>query len=157
MPIQPQPSDLDCDEWQRSTDGPPQRLWQEQLRAHRDRPRVQRDFDTDNCRLEGRGDLAADRLRRAPSFEQALAAELNEVFVLLCEKNKAYGNSALDPVRVFSRASATEQLRVRIDDKLSRLQRGDPNDNEDTKLDLVGYLLLLRLAEKSSTSSRRTS
>ena len=36
---------------------------------------------------------------------------------MLIEKNRAYGNSALQPVRVFSKASSEEQLLVRIDDK----------------------------------------
>lgn len=71
----------------------------------------------------------------------------NEVRDLLLRKNAAYGNSALDPVRVFSRADRLEQLRVRIDDKLSRLARGR-GDDEDTELDLIGYLLLLRAARR---------
>lgn len=39
---------------------------------------------------------------------------------MLLAKNAAYGNSALEPVRIFSKADPTEQIRVRIDDKLSR-------------------------------------
>jgi hypothetical protein len=65
---------------------------------------------------------------------------------LLIEKNAAYGNSALEPVRVFSKADATEQLKVRIDDKISRIQRGHEFKNEDTIDDLLGYLVLLKIA-----------
>ena len=75
-----------------------------------------------------------------------IAEECDEVKELLLEKNRAYGNSALEPVRVFSRASTTEQLLVRIDDKLSRLARGS-HAGEDVTLDLIGYLVLLRIAE----------
>ncbi len=64
---------------------------------------------------------------------------------LLVAKNRAYGNSALEPVRVFSRASVEEQLLVRIDDKLSRLARGDAA-GEDVVADLAGYLVLLMVA-----------
>ena len=64
----------------------------------------------------------------------------------LVTKNRAYGDSALNPVRVFSRASASEQLRVRLDDKLARLERGH-DAGEDTMLDLMGYLVLLIIAE----------
>jgi hypothetical protein len=39
----------------------------------------------------------------------------------LLHKNKLYGDSAFSPLRVFSSADPQEQLRVRIDDKLSRL------------------------------------
>lgn len=66
---------------------------------------------------------------------------------LLIEKNRAYGNSALQPVRVFSKASPEEQLLVRIDDKLSRLARGSAA-GEDVVADLIGYLVLLRLARR---------
>jgi len=64
----------------------------------------------------------------------------------LVAKNRAYGDSALNPVRVFSRASASEQLRVRLDDKIARLERGR-DAGEDTMLDLMGYLVLLIIAE----------
>lgn len=67
---------------------------------------------------------------------------------MLQEKNIAYGDSALDPVRVFSKANAIEQLLVRIDDKLSRFARGTdyPGDNDID--DLIGYLVLLKIAKE---------
>lgn len=77
---------------------------------------------------------------------------VNEVRDTLIAKNKAYGNSALEPVRVFSTADPVEQLRVRIDDKLSRLKSSLNNDNEDTVLDLMGYLVLLRIATRKQDS-----
>jgi hypothetical protein len=63
---------------------------------------------------------------------------------LLIKKNLSYGDSALNPVRIFSKADPLEQLRVRIDDKLSRLARGHEID-EDTLLDLIGYLVMLKI------------
>jgi hypothetical protein len=67
---------------------------------------------------------------------------------MLQEKNFAYGDSALDPVRIFSKANAIEQLLVRIDDKLSRFARGSeyPGDNDID--DLIGYLVLLKIAKE---------
>jgi hypothetical protein len=53
-----------------------------------------------------------------------IARECDELKAMLLEKNQAYGNSALDPVRVFSKATRVEQILVRLDDKLSRLARG---------------------------------
>lgn len=75
-----------------------------------------------------------------------------EVRDMLLAKNKSYGDSALAPVRVFSRADATEQLLVRIDDKLSRIARGHVYADEDTVLDLIGYLILLRIAQRRATT-----
>ncbi len=77
-----------------------------------------------------------------------IARTCNEIQAMLIEKNKAYGDSALNPVRVFSKVDNVEQIRVRIDDKLSRLARG-AEQNEDVILDLIGYLILLRIATKN--------
>jgi len=66
---------------------------------------------------------------------------------LLLAKNLAYGDSAFNPVRIFSQADPVEQIRVRIDDKLSRLGRGKAA-GEDAEQDLLGYLVLLRIARK---------
>ena len=66
---------------------------------------------------------------------------------ILLIKNIKYGDSALEPVRIFSRADTTEQIKVRIDDKLRRLQNGHESEDEDVVLDLIGYLILLRIAQ----------
>ena len=60
----------------------------------------------------------------------------------LLEKNASYGNSAADPVRIFSKADPLEQINVRIDDKLSRLIRGGSYPGDNDEQDLLGYLLL---------------
>ena len=67
---------------------------------------------------------------------------------MLIAKNRAYGDSALEPVRVFSKSNTIEQLYVRIDDKLSRVQRGHEYPGDDTIFDLVGYLVLLLIAKE---------
>lgn len=74
-----------------------------------------------------------------------------EICDLLLEKNAKYGDSALNPVRVFSKADPTEQLKVRLDDKLSRLRNSPDNEDEDVVLDLLGYLILYRIARKRVT------
>jgi len=71
----------------------------------------------------------------------AISSVCDEIKVFLLHKNDAYGNSALDPVRIFSQASAVECINVRMDDKLSRLMRGQAA-GEDVQKDLLGYLIL---------------
>ncbi len=66
--------------------------------------------------------------------------------VMLLEKNKNYGNSALNPVRIFATASPMEQLLVRLDDKVSRIERGQAA-GEDVANDLLGYLILVLIAK----------
>ena len=82
------------------------------------------------------------------AIQNQIAQTCDEIKGLLISKNIQYGNSALEPVRIFSRASTDEQLRVRIDDKLSRLARGDESiENDDDVInDLIGYLVLLKIA-----------
>lgn len=83
-----------------------------------------------------------------------IAMVCDDIKQLLLEKNQKYGDSALNPTRVFSKASPVEQLLVRIDDKLSRISSGAglvAND-EDVIQDLIGYLVLLKIAIKRGQS-----
>lgn len=80
-------------------------------------------------------------------FEENVRRITGQIADLLIAKNKQYSNSALDPIRVFSKADRMEQLRVRADDKLSRIRNGDTS--EDAVLDLCGYLILMKIAGES--------
>lgn len=74
---------------------------------------------------------------------------LDGILRLLEEKNTAYGDSALNPLRLFSRVDAVESLCVRIDDKINRIKnKGITRDTEDSVEDLIGYLVLLQVAKK---------
>ena len=71
----------------------------------------------------------------------------NQLQELLIKKNIAYGNSALEPINIFSKNDAVDSLCARIDDKLSRIKNKGLNDKtEDTLFDLAGYLILLIIA-----------
>jgi hypothetical protein len=80
-------------------------------------------------------------------FAQRVRAVLGEVGDLLIAKNKAYGDSALNPVGIFARGNAEDLIRVRIDDKLSRIRNAPEAFGEDAVMDLLGYLVLLKLAK----------
>jgi hypothetical protein len=71
----------------------------------------------------------------------------DELKELLLEKNRKYGDSALNPVRIFSKANTLEQLKVRLDDKLSRLRNQQDDEDEDVITDLIGYLVLFKVAQ----------
>jgi hypothetical protein len=71
---------------------------------------------------------------------------------MLIDKNIAYGDSALDPVRIFSKSDPVEQLRVRIDDKLSRLMKGTEYVGDNDIDDLIGYLVLLKIAKEKNVN-----
>ena len=101
------------------------------------------DSDDPECGDWG-GELVADT---EPTFEAQVRRITGGIADLLIEKNRKYGNSALDPERIFSGASSTEAIRVRSDDKLSRIKTSDPDDQEDSITDLIGYLTILLIAE----------
>ena len=79
-------------------------------------------------------------------FSNKVSSYLLEIRELLITKNLKYGNSALEPLGVFSKLSAKEGLLVRIDDKLKRIKNGSlEKDDEDVINDLIGYLVLLKI------------
>ena len=80
--------------------------------------------------------------------QKSIGDTCDEVKEMLLEKNRKYGDSALNPKRIFSKASPMEQINVRIDDKLSRICSNQLDDEEDAVFDLLGYLILKRIMQK---------
>jgi len=69
-----------------------------------------------------------------------------EVTELLLKKNADYGDTANNPISIFSKLDSIEAISARIDDKLSRIKNKGINDKtEDTVTDLIGYLVLLKV------------
>lgn len=103
------------------------------------------------------------QLPKMTDTQKNIIAVCDNVKNLLLEKNKKYGDSALNPCRIFSKVNTLEQLCVRIDDKLSRISKGAGllATDEDVIQDLIGYLVLLRIAlmkegvKKSNLSNER--
>lgn len=89
--------------------------------------------------------------------QQRIVDECDALKELLVSKNRLYGNSALEPSMVLAQSDVLEQIAVRCDDKLKRirnmgglgavLRSGSP-DAEDTVQDLLGYLVLARVAAR---------
>lgn len=86
-----------------------------------------------------------------------IASICDKIKNLLLEKNLKYGDSAINPNRIFSKASAVEQILVRIDDKLSRIGKGVGllASDEDVVDDLIGYLVLLKIAQKREEEDKK--
>lgn len=83
-----------------------------------------------------------------------IVAQCQKIAELLIQKNNSYGDSALHPIGVFGRGRATDLLRVRIDDKLSRIRNAPDAFGEDAIADLTGYLILLALAVEDERTPR---
>lgn len=103
-----------------------------------------------------------ERLRASTEPQQELSNDTQAIIREVCDdmrdflldKNAQYGDSAIDPVRIFSKASPIEQLLVRIDDKLSRIEKGDDRieSDDDVVDDLIGYFILLKVAKRKGLS-----
>ncbi len=86
------------------------------------------------------------------SSKDKITEVANEIRDLLISKNAAYGDSALKPVAIFGDGNAVVSLCARIDDKLMRIKNKGINvDTEDTVSDLIGYLILLKIALNESS------
>jgi hypothetical protein len=85
-------------------------------------------------------------------FYSDVCEVMQEIKELLLEKNEKYGNSALEPIGVFSKLSPEEGLLIRIDDKLKRIKNGSlEKDDEDVINDLIGYLVLLKVYQNQQS------
>ena len=84
---------------------------------------------------------------KSDNTRDLIISECDSIKELLLQKNDAYGSSFRYPINIFSKTEALEQIKVRIDDKLNRISKGKNLDKvqEDTVLDLIGYLILMRV------------
>ena len=104
---------------------------------------------------ELKADQAVEFVRGAWTVEKGITNtqwlirdECQKIMDKLLEKNRKYGDSAIKPVRVFSKADPAEQINVRLDDKISRIMSGQADEDEDVEFDLIGYLILKRVQRR---------
>jgi len=102
-------------------------------------PEVEERWETVHFRVEKTVD---DTLSET---QKLIADECDALKELLLEKNRKYGDAAVNPIRLFSKASAKEQILVRLDDKLNRFMNRADDEDEDVILDMLGYLILYRI------------
>jgi hypothetical protein len=82
--------------------------------------------------------------------QNLISITCDEIKNMLILKNKSYGDSALDPIRIFSKENNIEQIKIRIDDKLSRIARGSEFYGDNDIDDLIGYLILLKIVRSKN-------
>ena len=87
------------------------------------------------------------------STQNSIKWTCNEIRDLLIAKNKDYGDSAIEPDNIFTKLDNAQAICARIDDKLSRIKNNGLDDKtEDTLDDLIGYLILLKIAREQGGS-----
>jgi len=84
--------------------------------------------------------------------QKLIAETCDEIKELLLDKNRKYGDSAVNPIRILSKSSNTEQILVRIVDKLNRIKNAQSDEDEDVITDLIGYFVLYKVDKKFNNS-----
>lgn len=84
--------------------------------------------------------------------QEQIVNTCEEIKALLLDKNRKYGDAAINPIRCFSKASNREQILVRLDDKLNRFINRADDEDEDIILDMIGYLILYKIVSNSAIS-----
>lgn len=78
-------------------------------------------------------------------MQRAIITVCDDLKNTLLRKNAEYGNSAAEPVQVFTTCDPKVQLYARMNDKLQRIKTAATTgkaDPEDAKGDLAGYIML---------------
>lgn len=96
----------------------------------------------------GKWDTLTALAKEAPAGTEILIAGLDVVEMLLA-KNISYSNSAMEPLNILSNATPEEQIKMHIDNKLTRLKHQKEFQNEDSLKDLAGYVILLMVLKQS--------
>jgi hypothetical protein len=85
------------------------------------------------------------------SSAEQIILECERIKDLLLTKNAAYGDAALNEGILFPIDSVVA-IQARINDKINRIRnKGITDDTEDSIDDLIGYLILLKIALKKRT------
>lgn len=79
---------------------------------------------------------------------EKIEKECEAIKNLLLEKNKKYGDSAFNSGIMFEIPPLTA-IKARINDKISRIKTDENENTEDASLDLIGYLILYRIAKNN--------
>lgn len=88
-------------------------------------------------------DKTIDNDTKMSETQAKISKILGAITQLLLTKNSRYGNSILDPVRIFCKKDKEESdIPARLDDKLSRIKNSKKLRINDLT-DLIGYLVLL--------------
>ncbi len=74
-------------------------------------------------------------------MEYKIAQVIQSIEDTLLEKNRRYGNAALEPINIFCKLNSSQGILQRIDDKLQRIKNSDEPSKNDV-FDLIGYLTL---------------
>lgn len=79
--------------------------------------------------------------------QEKIAAILDGMKDLLLYKNQKYGDSAINPKKIFYKGDSTNSILIRLDDKLGRVMSNpDEKPRINDVADIIGYCTLLLIS-----------
>jgi hypothetical protein len=103
----------------------------------------------DNCKSFNKPKMAEviiEGIEKEPSTQEKIEIVCDSLQRLLKTKNKNYGDSAINPLKIFSAIEPGDEICIRLDDKLGRIKSAAEQGKRLRKndvADLAGYLVLL--------------
>ena len=82
--------------------------------------------------------------------EKLIREECKRIEELLVTKNRKYGNAALEPIGVFCKLDSIDRINARLDEKINRIKNRQDDEDEDPEDDLIGWLILRRIAARKT-------
>lgn len=115
-------------------------------------PVVKVEFDENNSTYKAHDDEGRnwessngiDWTEKATDTQQKLIDVLDGMKSLLLYKNRKYGDSAINPKKIFYKGDSTNSILIRLDDKIGRVM-SNPDDKPRVNdvADIIGYCTLL--------------
>ena len=108
-------------------------VWEKDPNAYKFRKTCESDIEYKN-RMLGKGNSLTS--------EATIESVCDALKEFLLAKNKNYGNSATEPLKIFSKISNIERMLCRLDEKMSRIKNSDELRQNDV-VDALGYFVLI--------------
>ena len=94
-------------------------------------------------------DIFKLRKKETPTTDtqEKIAVILDSMKDLLLYKNQKYGDSAINPKKIFYKGDSTNSILIRLDDKLGRVMSNpDEKPRINDVADIIGYCTLLMIS-----------
>lgn len=79
--------------------------------------------------------------------QQKISNIMDSMKDLLLYKNQKYGDSAINPKKIFYKGDSTNSILIRLDDKLGRVMSNtDEKPRVNDVADIIGYCTLLLIS-----------
>ena len=91
--------------------------------------------------------LKIGKLEKATDTQLKISEILDAMKDLLLYKNKKYGDSAINPKKIFYKGDSTNSILIRLDDKIGRVMSNpDEKPRVNDVADIIGYCTLLLIS-----------